>query len=386
MISDRMAARNMQQPLTPRAVGAVLPTAQRHSFGHTDSVEMELRHLRYVLVLAEELHFTRAAARLGLAQSALSAQLRRLERHLDVTLFDRSPRSVTLTAAGEELVARAGQLLAQATEIERDLRSWSASSGTPRALRIVAETVHPEVVNALSERHPGMTVTLRHDTAEDGIAALAANAADVCHGWDLPSVPLRMRSGIAQATLVDEPMWAVLPADHPLAEEERISLAQLKSSAWVSHSPGTRRARHLVAACQAAGFMPDIRYVVDDQQMVRTLLASGCCVDLAPPRHLPEEGCRGVRLVEDVRARLFYAWRTDTVPPWLAREILEDSREAFIAALLRRGLDYVRLIEEDPVRYSTLVEPDPSGWPPRRAGGTGTSTPEFPRPHLVSTA
>lgn len=339
-------------------------------------MDLELRHLRYVLVLAEELHFTRAAARLGLAQSALSAQLRRLERHLEVPLFERSPRSVSLTPAGAELVARAGPLLADADGIERHIRTLARQPTAPRALRIVAETVHPEVVNALARRYPGMALTLRHDSAEDGVAALAANTADVCHGWDLPSVPLRLRSGIAQATLVDEPMWAVLPQDHPLAGEEQVSLAQLRTAAWVSPPPDTRRARHLLSVCQAAGFTPDIRYVVDDQEMVRTLLANGCCVDLAPPRHLPEQGCRAVPLVEDVRARLFYAWRRDSVPGWLAREILEESRDAFVAGLLRRGPRYAQLIQQDPARFGPLVDRDPAGWPAARA----------PRPALVSTA
>jgi LysR family transcriptional regulator, benzoate and cis,cis-muconate-responsive activator of ben and cat genes len=340
-------------------------------------VELELRHMRYVMVLAEELHFTRAAARLGLAQSALSAQVRRLERHLDVSLFERSPRSVSLTPAGEELVARAGLLLREAGRIEQDLRGWARQPAVPAALRIVAETVHPEVVSELARRYPSMAVTLRHDTAEEGMAALHQGTADVCHGWDLASVPLRMRSGTAQATLVDEPMWAVLPEDHPLAGEQRISLAQLRGEAWVSPSPGTRRAKHLLSACQAAGFVPDIRYVVDDQDMVRTLLASGCCVDLAPPRHLPEHGCRAVELIEDVRARLFYAWRTDSVPGWLAREMLENSREAFVTGLLRRGPDYVRLIEADPVRFGTLLDRDPAGWPAAR---------QDPSPTLVSSA
>lgn len=334
--------------------------------------------MRYVVVLAEELHFTRAAARLGLAQSALSAQLGRLERHLQVSLFERSPRSVSLTPAGEELVARAGQLLADAGEIEAHLRTLASQPTAPRSLRIVAETIHPEVVNGLARRYPGMAVTLRHDTAEDGVAALAADAADVCHGWDLPSVPLRLRPGIAQATLVDEPMWAVLPEDHPLAGESRISLTQLRAAAWVSPSPGSRRARHLVSVCQAAGFTPDMRYVVDDQEMVRALLASGCCVDLAPPRHLPEQGCVAVPLIEDVRARLFYAWRRDSVPGWLAREILEESRAAFVAGLLRRGPRYAALVEQDPTRFGPLLDPNPAGWPLARVAG--------PRPTLAPTA
>jgi LysR family transcriptional regulator, benzoate and cis,cis-muconate-responsive activator of ben and cat genes len=363
-----------------------VPTAPLRPGDHAGGVDLELRHMRYVVVLAEELHFTRAAARLGLAQSALSAQLSRLERHLEVTLFERSPRSVRLTPAGEELVARAGQLLADAGEMERDLRTLARQPTAPRSLRIVAETVHPEVVNALTERHPGMAVTLRHDSAEDGVTALAADGADVCHGWDLPSVPLRLRPGIAQATLVDEPMWAVLPEDHPLAGAAQISLTQLRTAAWVSPGPGTRRAKHLLAVCQAAGFTPDIRYVVDDQEMVRTLLANGCCVDLAPPRHLPEQGCRAVRLVEDVRARLFYAWRRSSVPGWLAREILEVSRDAFVAGLLRRGPEYARLVEQDPSRFGPLIDRDPVGWPPARAPRPDPLPDPLPGPRLVSTA
>lgn len=320
--------------------------------------------MRLVVALAEDLNFTRAAARLGLAQSALSGQVRRVERHLGVTLFDRTTRGTTLTREGREFVARAGALLAHAAEVERQTRRQAeAARHLPAALRIVAETIHPRVVSALSERHPGMTVTLRHDTAENGITALADGEADLCHGWDLPTVPLRIPRGIAQATLVEEPMWAVLPVDHPLARDERVSLSQLRGEDWISAAPGSRRARHLQAVCQAAGFTPTVRYVVDDQDMVRDLLAGGCGVDIAPPRQLPDEGCRAVPLVEDVRARLFYAWHEDRVPSGLVRQILDDSRSAFLTSLSRRSGDYLALVDAHPARFATLTVADPPGWP-----------------------
>lgn len=318
--------------------------------------------MRYLLVLSEELNFTRAAARLGLAQSALSTQVRRLERHLGLPLFVRSHRSVELTPAGAELVGRARRLLAEARQVEHDLRSRAHRPTVPRALRVVAETLHPELVDQLSSRHPTMLVTLRHDTAEAGVAALETGQADLVHGWDLPTVPLAFRPGVAQVTLVDEPMWAVVPADSPLAGEDRISLAQLRDAAWVSPSPGTRRAKHLQAVCQTSGFRPKVRYVVDDQAMVRSLLGNGSCVDIAPPRHLPD-GCRAVPLVEDVRARLFYAWRTDTVPSWLAREVLDHTRRSFLGSLVRWGPRYIELIGSDPALAATLAEEHPVGWP-----------------------
>ena len=334
--------------------------------------------MRYVLVLSEELHFTRAASRLGLAQSGLSAQIRRLERHLGTTLFDRTTRGTTLTPVGREFAERAADLLARARQMEVETRqATTASRRVPSSLRLVAETIHPRVVTALADRYPQMTVSLHHDTAEAGIAAIHEGEADLCHGWDLPTVPLRLPSGVAQATLVDEPMWAVLPDGHPLAGSDRVSLSQMRADDWISASPGTRRARHLQAVCRAAGFSPRIRYVVDDQDMVRDVLASGRCVDLAAPRHLPDEGCRAVPLVEDLRARLFYAWHEDRVPGWLIRRILEDSRKAFLSSLRRSGLAYLELIRSDPGRFETLTSENPVGWPAHLSAGRSESPPDL---------
>ena len=331
--------------------------------------------MRYVVVLSQELHFTRAASRLGLAQSALSAQIRRLERHLGATLFDRTTRGTTLTPVGREFAERAADLLAQAEQIEVDARqATTAARQVPLSLRLVAETIHPRVVTTLGERYPQMTVSLRHDTAEAGIAAIHEDRADLCHGWDLPTVPLRMPGGVLQATLVDEPMWAVLPVDHPRAGSHQVSLSQLHADDWISAGPGTRRARHLLAVCQSAGFSPKVRYVVDDQDMVRDVLASGRCVDIAPPRHLPDEGCRAVPLVEDLRARLFYAWHAERVPGWLVRRLLEDSRKAFLSSLQRSGLAYLELIRSDPKRFATLTAEDPVGWPAHLPAGPSTSS------------
>jgi DNA-binding transcriptional LysR family regulator len=334
--------------------------------------------MRYVVVLSEELHFTRAAGRLGLAQSALSAQIRRLERHLGATLFDRTTRGTTLTPVGRAFVERAVELLADARQVEVETRrAATATRRLPTSLRLVAETIHPRVVTALADRYPEMTVSLRHDTAEAGITAIHEDRADLCHGWDLPTVPLRLPSGVVQTTLVDEPMWAVLPVDHPLAGSDRVSLSQMRTDDWISAGPGTRRARHLQAVCQAAGFSPRIRYVVDDQDMVRDVLASGRCVDIAPPRHLPDEGCRAVPLVEDIRARLFYAWQEERVPGWLVRRILEDSRKAFLSSLRRSGLAYLELIRTDPGRFATLTSENPIGWPAHPAAGPGPSPPDL---------
>jgi DNA-binding transcriptional LysR family regulator len=329
-------------------------------------MDLELRHLRYVVTLAEELHFTRAAARLGLAQSALSAQLRRLEKHLDIRLFERSSRVVTLTPAGEEFVARARTMLRQAADIERSLRSRSLDPDLPRTLRIVADPAFPEVAGALSARHPDIEVTVRREAGEAGVKAVTSGDADLCQAWEPGPATTTLPPGVAQATLVEEPLWAILPTGHVLARLELLPLGRLQSESWVGSPPGTRRSAHLTGVCRAAGFTPQVRYVVDHPADARSLVAVGSCVDLAPPRSLAPSGCVAVPLAEDIRGRAFVVWRRSSVPDWLVREVLEDAREAFLRELAEDAPAYRALVASQPSRFAALTDPDPVGWPPRR--------------------
>src|SRR5689334_17268090 len=124
---------------------------------------VELRHLRYFLAVAEELHFGRAAARLGIAQPPLSQQIQRLEAALGVTLLDRSRRRTTLTAAGRALAARAPAVLEAASALGEDVRE--AARGRAGVLRIGAGAsasigVVPEMIARFRARHPDVVVRL----------------------------------------------------------------------------------------------------------------------------------------------------------------------------------------------------------------------------------
>ncbi|MGW6032270.1 LysR family transcriptional regulator [Gordonia terrae] len=186
---------------------------------------MELRHLRYFLVLAEELHFGRAAARLHISQPPLTSHIKDLERELGVTLFDRTTRRVELTEAGTAFAARASSLLddlddaiAQARDHAAGLRGRvrvgfvSSASGTvlPPGLRIYRET------------HPNVRVDLSPLTTREQLDALAAGTIDIG----------LIRSGGAAAGLVVEPLLeeatvAVLPVEHPLCTQSEITVADL---------------------------------------------------------------------------------------------------------------------------------------------------------------
>jgi DNA-binding transcriptional LysR family regulator len=186
--------------------------------------EPELRQLRTFLVVAEELHFTRAAERLNLAQQALSSQVRSLEQRLGVSLFDRTTRRVELTEAGRTLLAHAVPLLASAT------RAWdavaSASAGETAHITVsYAPTARHEILPAILEevhrRHPQLEVT----TCElwGGGNAVQSGMVDVAiMRGDVPDVV-----GITGTKVQDSPFGVILSADHPLAGQSSIEVADL---------------------------------------------------------------------------------------------------------------------------------------------------------------
>src|ERR1700761_7919867 len=186
--------------------------------------EPELRQLRTFVVVAEELHFTRAAEQLNLAQQALSSQIRSLEQRLGVTLFDRTTRKVELTEAGRTLLAHAMPLLASAT------RAWDAvgavGAGEMAHVRVAyAPTARREILPAIIEElhhsHPQMEVTSCEiwgggDAVRSGMVDIA-----IMRG-DISGVP-----GLCSATIHDSPLGLLLAADHPLASEGSIPLDAL---------------------------------------------------------------------------------------------------------------------------------------------------------------
>src|SRR4051812_27829175 len=219
---------------------------------------MELRHLRSFQVLAEERHFGRAAARLHLAQPALSQQVKQLERELGVTLFTRTTRRVEMTEAGRRFGEHARTVLgdvARATDDMALVASGAAGRVSIGFIGTATYDVLPRVAREVRASLPDVDLVLRGELLSPQlVAGLADRTFDIAL---LRPDPLS-DSDLSVTPLRTERLVAVLPANHPLAGRRRIPLAALAGSPFVMHPSGHRSSMHarVLAACEAAGFTP----------------------------------------------------------------------------------------------------------------------------------
>ncbi|MFE1784292.1 LysR family transcriptional regulator [Streptomyces sp. NPDC059506] len=193
--------------------------------GRTSSAEPSIHQLRLVLALSEELHFGRAAARLFITQSALSQQIRGLEKRLGVVLFERSSRAVALTAAGRALLPEIKAAVEAMARLRRAAEVQGRHlSGLVRVGTIGAEAAMPHtraVLQALRRRHPRLEIQLLGLNFLDQLGALYRQEADVV--FLRPPVP----DDIELHHLETEPRVACLPSGDPLAALPRLTIDQL---------------------------------------------------------------------------------------------------------------------------------------------------------------
>ena len=286
----------------------------------------ELRQLRYFVAVAEEGSLTRAAARLHIAQQSLSQQVRSLEAQLGVTLFERSSRGVALTDVGTVLLREARPVLARAERAAEAVRR--AARGEQGELRVgflgsVANYFMPPVVRTFRERHPGVTLH-----AEDlTIAALVAGLRDGTLDAGLSRPPLV--DDLATEVVLREPVAAVLPEGHPLADRAELTLSDLADEPWVltpraSWPPWHRSYDEDYAR---AGFRPRVVQRGTTPQGLLALVAAGVGVTrlTLSSRSLRDGGVVFVPLAGD-EACVVLVWREDAPNPILPalREVVHE--------------------------------------------------------------
>lgn len=196
-----------------------------------------VHQVRLFLVLAEELHFGRAAGRLYISQPAFSRQIRRLEEHLGITLVERSTRRVQITAAGQALLPGM-RALVEASDALRSAALDELRTVSGRVVLgsyITALPVVTELVALLHKRHPGLDVELREVDFVAQASALLDGSADavLCYG---PVPP-----GIQTLCLATEPQVVCLPEAHPLADRTSVSLAELAETPVVGLAPAVHQ-------------------------------------------------------------------------------------------------------------------------------------------------
>jgi DNA-binding transcriptional LysR family regulator len=217
---------------------------------------VELRQVRYFITVAEELHFGRAAERLLIVQSAVSQQIRRLERELGADLFDRSSRHVRLTEAGEAFLAPARRIL----EAEREAVAAVARLGPVRETRLRLGTstglgAHLDrVLAALADADPLLRFELSSGPADERLARVAAGELDAAFVRGVEEGP----AGVRLLPVWRDELVVALPAGHPAARQERVALSAL--AGLPLYLTARRRNPPLVDlvtdACRDAGFEP----------------------------------------------------------------------------------------------------------------------------------
>ena len=284
-------------------------------------MNIELRHLRYFIAVADELHFSRAAERLGISQPPLSQQIRDLESTLGVRLLRRTNRRVELTDAGrayldaaKDIIARVDDAGDMARRAERGeigelhvgfTRSTPLIERFPRAIRAFRET-YPSVRLVLQERNTLQQIEcLLDDRQQLGLI----------RGAVLPA-PLVSRK------VVDDPLVAVIRADHPLARRKRAKLRmeELSDEHFIvfTRAAGTGIHDQLLTMCRNAGFSPRISQEAGESSTMIGLVAAGMGVAVLPQsmRHVQVNGVAYVTIDSpDAASALHLAHRRDDTSP-----------------------------------------------------------------------
>ncbi|MCA1689984.1 MAG: LysR family transcriptional regulator [Actinobacteria bacterium] len=293
---------------------------------------MDLRQLRYLVTLAEELHFTRAAAREHIAQPALSQQIRRLEDEVGLALVERTTRRVAMTDAGDLLVARARRILAEVDAAHDEMQQLSGVR-TGRVTVGVMHTMGPvDISTALAifhERRPGVELTVRENSSEELAEMLRVDELDLA----FLSVTERIEShGLGLRQLVCEELVVVLPRHHRLSRRRRVRIEELAEDEFISYREGSRLRELLVFAARDAGFRPRVKLESNESRRIRRLVAQGLGVAILPRTDAEEPGADTVvaNLVGPALTRdITLAWREERRHAPAALEFLELARATY---------------------------------------------------------
>jgi DNA-binding transcriptional LysR family regulator len=294
---------------------------------------MELRQLEYFVAVVEEANFTRAAARVHVAQPGVSAQIRRLERELGEELLDRSGRSVRLTSAGTAVLpyARAALNAAAGARLAID-ELTGLIRGNVRVGMVVAcgALELPDLLADFHFEHPAVEIALieaNSDQLLDGLLAGRLDLAFIGLGSATPA-------GIDTQVIVDERLIGAVSTQHALAGKKTITLAALEHETLISLPKGTGLRAVLEEACAASGSQPKIGFEASHPVVLAQLAARGLGVAI-----LPESTVR-VRSAElhaisiirpELRGRVALAWNAQGSLSPAARTLLRRARRVLPA-------------------------------------------------------
>jgi len=291
---------------------------------------MEMRQLQYFIAVAEEANFTRAAERVHISQSGVSAQIRQLERDLGATLIDRSGGTATVTAAGAAALVHARAVLASVNALRQSVDDMNGLiRGRLVVGMVTACTVTPlfDALATFQLAHPGVEITLYEDNSDRLIEGVRTGATDLALIGAAGVPP----TGLEALLVISERLVAAVPSGHPLATRGRATLAEISAHPIVCLPEGTGIRTVFDQACAANGIRPDIALQASAPGAVADLAIRGLGIAiLSESMTNAHEGRLHALALDDIEtpAVLALIW-TKTKSPAL-RELVEHSHKAFI--------------------------------------------------------
>ena len=291
----------------------------------------ELSQLRFFLAVATELNFSRAAKRLNMTQPPLSRQIQLLEHQLGVELFDRSTRSVVLTAAGRRFFIEAQDLLQRAHVATLNAQKMSQGNIGSVNISFVASAVYeflPRVVAEGKERYPHIDISLKEMTTGEQFEALRLRQSDI----GLVRAPSAV-TGVSSEILVREPFVLALPRRHPLAALPEITLTRLDKQPFIMYALSAWQPFYelLAGMFRSNHIQPNYVQHIGSTLTILSLVNAGMGVALVPEsatRILFDEIMfRPIALPTGIESLLYLAWRDDNDNPAF-KVILESIRGA----------------------------------------------------------
>src|SRR2546427_13191692 len=253
---------------------------------------MEIHQLRYLVAVAEEGSFSRAAAKVRVAQPSLSQQIRKLEAEVGQPLFDRLPRSVVLTEAGRCLIDYARQILSSIDDARRcvgDLKGEIGGKLAVGAIPTIAPYVLPDLVGKFQKHYPEVTLEITEDGTDGITRRVEAGELDVALASTCQQSPTLRRESLG-----NEPLLALVPEGHPLAKKTLVELDDLKSQRFLLlHEMHclSQQVHHLL---ESRRLRPEIALAGSQLSTIANMVAAEIGVSLAPQmmvNHQATPGC-----------------------------------------------------------------------------------------------
>ena len=290
---------------------------------------MELHQLEYFVAVAEEANFTRAAARMHVAQPGVSAQIRRLERELGQPLFDRSGRTVRLTGVGAAALPHARAALAAVAAVRETVAEHEGLVRGQVAMGMVTSAgpvALPDFLAEFAERYPGVEITLSEANSDVMVEALRDGRLDVAVNGLADGVP----AGLETQVVLDDELVAVVGPGDEYAGRDAVSFAELAGRPLICLPKGTGLRGVLDREFAAHGLRPRVTLEASDPNVLAQLAMRDLGVALVPEslaRYYAAD-LRLVRLESRPRGQLALAWRSEGPLGPAARALLEYARSA----------------------------------------------------------